>query len=598
MDTIGSMFLDNAKRYADRICMKAYIDRQWKSFSWKQVEENVRHFAYGLLSLGLEPGDKVALMSENRPEWAWTDLAVLCLGGAIVTIYPSNTAPQAQYIIQNSEAKYVALSQSTHLEKIRQVRGELKNLQQVILFDPPESGEKDYLTFTEVVEMGRQKPKVEEFEKRVAALKPDDLLTLIYTSGTTGNPKGVMLTHDNLMSNIKDVLSKVELTSTDMALSFLPLSHSLERMAGYYTLLSAGIPFAYARSIETLGQDMMEIKPTVMICVPRIFEKIYAALMKKIQEESVIKRTLFERAVDIGKKVSKLKQAKKPVPLLLDLQYKLFSFLVFSKISERVGGRIRFLVSGGAPLAKELAEFFHAAGLLVLEGYGLTESSPVITVNTPENYRFGSVGRAIPSVKVKIAPDGEILASGPNIMKGYYKNPEATAEALEKGWLHTGDVGFLDDDGFLYITDRKKDIIVTAGGKNIAPQNIENLLKMQNVIEQSCVIGDQKRYLVALIVPSRDFLKEEFKKEGLTFSDSDPLSQSEKAKAYVQKAIDVVNAGLARYETIKRFAILDETFTVENGTLTPTLKVKRKAVMKKYETLIDSLYEGDRVTDI
>lgn len=594
-DTIGGMFLENARRYgAGRVMQMERKKGGWHEYTWADVETIVRETAMGFIELGLEQGDRVAVMAETSPQWTWIDLATASARGVLVTVYPTNTAGQMGYIVKDSGAKMLVVQGSNELAKYREVARELPDVRRVIVIDPlVDGGEEHVLTLDRVREFGRSGTHDEALEERLDAVKPDDLLTLIYTSGTTGNPKGVMLTHANLMSNVRAVLSIVPIRDDDVDLAFLPLSHSLERMA-MYTMMAAGVPSAFAEDISRLVQNMQEVRPTVMVAVPRIYEKMYARIVDSVESGSNTKRKIFDWALGVGRQVSALKIAKRPVPLALSLQYKLAYKLVFSKLAERMGGRLRFFISGGAPLAQELAEFFHAAGILICEGYGLTETSPVTNVNTPDHVKFGTVGRALPGVEVKIAPDGEIVVRGPNIMKGYFNMPEATAEVLEPdGWFHTGDIGEIDPDGFLRITDRKKDIIVTAGGKNVAPQNIENLLKMEKYIEQVCVIGDKRKYLTALVVPSFEQLRDWAAQNGLPTDDRDLLVKAPEVRALVQRAIDNVNAQLARFETVKRFELLPTEFTIENDMLTPSLKVKRKQVMQRYKAEIDAMYPDE-----
>lgn len=593
-DTIGGMFLENARRYgAGRVMQMERTKDGWREYTWADVESTVREIAMGFIELGLEEGDRVAIMAETSPQWTWVDLATASSRGVLVTIYPTNTANQMAFITKDSGAKMLVVQGANELAKYREVARELPDVKRVILVDPVlDVRDEHVLTLDRVREFGRAGTYDETLEKRLDAVRPSDLLTLIYTSGTTGNPKGVMLTHANLMANVRATLQLVPVRDDDLDLAFLPLSHSLERMAMYF-MMAAGVPSAFAEDVSRLVQNMQEVRPTLMVAVPRIYEKMYARILDSVENGSNTKKKIFEWALSIGRQVSALKIAKRPIPLLLSAQYKVAYKLVFSKLADRMGGRLRFFISGGAPLAQELAEFFHAAGVLICEGYGLTETSPVLTCNTPTNVKFGTVGLPLPNVEIKIAPDGEILARGPNIMQGYYNMPEASAEVLAEGWFHTGDIGEIDADGYLRITDRKKDIIVTASGKNVAPQNIANLLKMEKFVEQVCVIGDKRKYLTALIVPSFEPLREWAAQNGLPADDREALSKAPEVRALVQKAVDNVNAMLARFETLKRFEILPEEFTVENDLLTPSLKVKRKEVLLRYKSLIDAMYPDE-----
>ncbi|HDH97320.1 MAG TPA: long-chain fatty acid--CoA ligase, partial [Proteobacteria bacterium] len=496
--------------------------------------------------------------------------------------------------IKDSESRFVVVSNNSQLQKVLSKKRELKTVEKIVIFDPiKDITDRDpmVMSLDDLMKLGESYDDPGELDRRLTEIDPDDLASLIYTSGTTGDPKGVMLTHRNFLSNVESAMKVMPIRSDDVALSFLPLSHSLERMAGHFTMVYAGVTIAYAESLDKLPQNLREVKPTVLISVPRIYEKVDARIRENVEKSGPVKKAIFDWALGVGRRVSQLKQQKRPVPLPLKLQLALADKLVFSKLKEAVGGRIRYFVSGGAPLAKEIAEFFHAAGMLICEGYGLTETSPVLTANTPDAYKFGTVGKPFPGVEIKIADDGEILAKGPNVMKGYYKKPEATKEAFdEEGWFHTGDVGEFDEDGFLRITDRKKELIVTSGGKNIAPQPIENMLKMNKFIEQVCLIGDRRKFISAIVVPNFEALEAWAKQQGIEFSNREELVRNPKVVELYSRAIDEVNSKLAKYETIKKFVLSPIEFTQENKMLTPTLKVRRKVVMQKFANEIESMY--------
>jgi len=554
-----------------------------------EVRQEVERIALGLRSLGVAAGDKVILLAENGPWWVMTDYAILSLGAITVPIYTSLVPEQIKYIINDSDAKVVVVSNRDLWGKTAAVKKDLPKVGQFVSFEAePAEG---------VLPLGRIKDEGEKarradprlFETTARAVKPDDTASIIYTSGTTGVPKGVMLSHANFVSNVESLASVIPFSEKDIDLSFLPLSHVLERL-GTFAFMSRGVSFAYAESIETVAENLEEVKPTLMISVPRLFEKIYARVMDNVLAGSSLKKKIFFWALNVGKTCGELTLRKQPLPGSLRRRRNIAHKLVFSKILEKTGGRVRFFVSGGAPLAKDIAEFFYALGIVVLEGYGLTESSPVIAVNTFDNLRFGTVGKPIPGVEVKIAPDGEILARGPNIMKGYYKKEEETREALEDGWLRTGDIGRLDGDGFLVITDRKKDLIVTSGGKNVAPQPIENVLKQNPFIANAVVIGGSRKFIAALIVPNFEKLEEYAKGRGLGCVNRRDLSQNEKVVRFLLAEVDRSTPNLAPYEKVKKIALLDRDFEIEQGEMTPTLKVKRNIVEEKYKKLIDSLY--------
>ncbi len=595
--SLPALFREQAAKFPSRPMVYSKVQGHWSPLTWAQVRERVDFAAAGLIALGVAPGDCVSLLSENRPEWMLADLAILSAGAADVPIYATNTPAECAYVVRDSKSRVCFASTQEQLDKLLRARSEMPGLTHVVTFEEGLRGQAEGLTIlscTQLEALGRDTPGVGRaaVDARVAALDRNDLLTLIYTSGTTGEPKGVMLTHGNMMANCEACQRALPINTDDSLVSFLPLSHSFERMAGYYlALMYAGATVYYAESIAKLVENIGDVKPTVVTSVPRIYEKVYAGFMSNRDNARGVKRALMDWAIGIGVEVSKLRQAGRAPGALLSAQYALATKLVFSKLATKLGGRIRFFVSGGAPLSRDIAEFFHAAGLLVLEGYGLSETSPVLTVNRVEAYRFGSVGKAIDNVEIRIAEDGEILARGPNIMKGYFNKPEASAEVLlPDGWFATGDIGEVDRDGFLKITDRKKDLFKTAGGKYVAPQHLENQLKLQKFIEQPCIVGDQRPYCIAVLVPRFENLLPWAHENGIVFKDQNELVAHPKVVDLLQRDVDAVNAGLARYEQIKYFLLLGEPFTQENGLLTPSMKVKRKAVIKHYAAQIEAIY--------
>jgi len=591
---IGLMFQKIVKEHGNKVGMLVKKDGEWGKLTYREIGEYVSDFSLGLISLGLQAGDKVSLLSENRPKWAFTDLAVLSAGGTVATIYATNTSQQVAYIVSDSTSKFVVVSNHNQLEKVMSKISELPLVKNIIIFDPIEGiTDKDsrVKSFKEVCDLGKKYENQKELSERINNIKEDDIVTLIYTSGTTGDPKGVMLMHKNIMSNVLAVGKLIEFKQDDLALSFLPLSHSFERMAGHFTMLYYKIPIAYAEGINQLADNMKEVKPTILVSVPRIFEKVHGGILSNMERSSDLQRKVFEWAIETGRQAASYSTQKKPLPALMKMKVAIADKLVYSKIKDRLGGNIRYMVSGGAPLAQEIAEFFYYLGLHILEGYGLTETSPVVSCNTPDNFKFGTVGQPIPGVKVKIADDGEILVKGDNVMKGYYNREEDTKEAIdEEFWFHTGDIGELDSENFLKITDRKKDLIITAGGKNVAPQNIENLLKMERFIEQVNVIGDRRKYLTAVIVPEFEEIKKWGTEKGITWESNTAMANDQRVVALVQECIDRVNSQLAKYETIKKFVLSEVQFTQENNMLTPTLKVKRKIVNKYFADKIEQMY--------
>ncbi|UCC38327.1 MAG: long-chain fatty acid--CoA ligase [Candidatus Aminicenantes bacterium] len=590
VETINQLLLNTIKSFPKDDLMLHKKEGQYVPISTEEFANKVRNLSLGLKDLGIEAGDKLIILSETRSEWVMMDFANLCLGGITVPIYTTLVPEQIKYIIDNSDAKVVVCSNQELWQKVEAVKSELTKVVHYISFEPDAA--EGVLTLTEVLEKGdkiaQENPDL--FEKMALASKPDDTVSIIYTSGTTGPPKGVMLTHSNFISNVKAVANILEISDKDTMLSFLPLSHVFERMATF-TYLYIGASIGYAESMETVPQNWLEIRPTVMTAPPRLFEKLYAKVLESALSSSPLKRKIFFWAIKVGKKYGENKLTKQPISRWLQFKKNLAHKLVFSKIIEKTGGRFRFFISGSAPLSKDIAEFFHAIGLLVLEGYGLTETSPAITVNTFENLKFGAVGKPIPEVEVRIAEDGEILTRGPHIMKGYYKMERETAEVMEGGWFHTGDIGYLDEEGFLVITDRKKDIIVTSGGKNVAPQPIENLLKMNPYISNVMVIGDKKKFISALVVPEFEKLEEYAKSSGITYENPSDLTKKEEILNFMLAEVDRSSSSLASFERIKKIALLDREFEIEEGEMTPTLKVKRNIVEEKYKDLIESFYK-------
>jgi len=592
-ETLSQVLLDTVENYPKPDFMLYKKDGRYIPISTEEFGLRVKHFCLGLKELGLERGDKIIILSENRPEWVMSDFSHMCLGAITVPIYTSLVPDQIRYIIDDSDAKAVIVSNQEQWRKIGMVKATLSKVKHFITF--MEQAPEGTLTFSQVQELGQRLAAKDPglFERLALEVKPGDEASLIYTSGTTGLPKGVILTHSNFLSNIKSVSTIIEFSYKDTVLSFLPLSHVLERMVTF-TYIYKGCSIGYAESVETVAENLLEIRPNIMVSVPRVFEKIYARVMDNVLSSSGLRKRIFFWALKVGREYGRRKLLKEAIPRGLQRKKNLAHKLVFSKIIERTGGRVRFFVSGGAPLSKDIAEFFYALGLVVLEGYGLTETSPVISVNTFENLRFGTVGKPIPGVEVKIAPDGEILTRGPHVMKGYYKKEAETKEVFEGGWFHTGDIGHIDEDGFLVITDRKKDIIVTAGGKNIAPQPIENILKTNPYISNAVVIGDRRRFVCALIVPNFEKLEEYARFSNISFGDCTELVKNKQVVNFIKAEVDRATPNLASYEKLKRIALLDRDFEIEKGEITPTLKIKRNIIEQKYKSLIDALYEEER----
>ena len=593
--TLTKLFFEAVDKYALRpAAFRHKVAGAWVSISHKDAADRVKNISLGLLELGVQAGDRVALLSENRPEWAFADYACLAARAADVPIYPTLPAKQAEYILRDAGAVAAFCSNEAQLAKVLEVRAGLPALQHIIVFDAA-AKRAGVQTLAELEDLGRRgAARHGAWQQDALAVKPDDLATIIYTSGTTGDPKGVMLTHNNIYSNVEAALQVMPIAVGDEALSMLPLSHIFERMVAY-TLFHGGVVINYAESFDTVAANLQEVKPTIVLSVPRLYEKVYARVLENALSGSGLKRKIFFWAKGVGEEWATHTLSGLPIPTGLSIQKKLADKLVFSKLQARTGGRIKFFVSGGAPLSAEIAKFFLGAGLPIAEGYGLTETSPVITLNPLQRIKLGTVGKAIPGVQVKIASDGEILAKGPGIMKGYFNKPDATREAIDAdGWFHTGDIGELDADGYVKITDRKKDLIVTAGGKNIAPQPIENTVKLNKFVTNAVMLGDKRKFTIMLVVPNIENLSGWAKARNLAFDSPARLLELADVKAKVEREVMGTLRDLAQYEMPKRIILLEKDFTIESGHLTPTLKVKRRAVEKTFKDLIDRAYaEGD-----
>jgi long-chain acyl-CoA synthetase len=588
--TLNNLFFSAIEKFDKPDALQYKKGGTYAPISHREIERRVRHAALGLSTLGVRPADRVAILSENRPEWAIADYACLTSGVTDVPIYPTLPADQISFILKDSGSVAVFVSTAEQAAKIAEVRSQVPSLMHVISFD--EAGPSSDMTLAALEHRGAAAETPEsmaEYQRVAESVKPDDLATLIYTSGTTGNPKGVMLTHNNIHSNVEASRARMPFWGDDVALSFLPLSHIFERM-GDYLMFATGSSIVYAESLDTVPVNLIEARPTVVFSVPRLYEKMYARVLQNALAGGFIKKKIFFWARGVAEKWADEKLAGREPRGMLARKYAIAQKLVFSKLKERTGGRLRFFVSGGAPLAPEINKFFFAAGLIILEGYGLTETSPVIGVNTPEDFRIGTIGKPVAGVEVMIAPDGEILTRGPSVMKGYYNNPTATAEAIDaEGWFHTGDIGEIRD-GYIAITDRKKDIIVTAGGKNIAPQPVENLVKTNKFVSQAVMIGDKRRFPSMLIVPNFEQLEGWAKKKGIIWTDRAQLIRIPAVQEKMEHEVFGQCEGLAHYETPRKIALLEHDFSLEKGELTPTQKVKRRVVDRNYKEVIDAMY--------
>ena len=593
--TLTQLFFTTVDRHAGlAAAFRSKVGGAWVSIAHRETLDRVQAISLGLRELGIQPGDKVAIISENRPEWALTDYACLCARATDVPIYPTLTPQQTEYILRDSESVAAFVSTQAQVDKVVQVKGQLPGLKHVIVFDGGAAAQRPgALSLTAVEAKGRavaaQHPN---WRAEALSVGPEDLATLIYTSGTTGDPKGVMLSHYNIWSNVQACLQMIPIGSGDECLSMLPLSHSYERMVDY-TLFQAGVIINYAESFDTVAANLGEVKPTVVLSVPRLYEKVYARVLENALSGSAIKRTIFFWAKRAGEQWASMSLAGMSIPAGLALKKKIADRLVFAKLRARTGGRIRFFVSGAAPLSADIAKFFYSAGLPVIEGYGLTESSPVLTFNPLDRIKLGTVGRAIPGVELKIASDGEILARGPNIMQGYYKLPDATRETVDAdGWLHTGDIGELDSDGYLKITDRKKELLKTAGGKYIAPQPIEMAVKRNKFVANAMLYGDRRKFPVILIVPNFENLERWAHERSLAYGTRAELIQLADVRAKIEREVMSMLPQLAKFETPKKVVLIEKDFTIESGELTPTLKVKRRVVEQHYKDQIDAAYSA------
>ena len=559
----------------------------YQDISYTQLGESVDAFSKGLSTLGVQKDDRVALLSENRPEWAITDFGSLKAGAVTVPMFPTLTAAQVSYILNDSGAKVICVSTEAQLKKVLSIRDAVPTLEHIILFDASENETPEGIIQFEDV-CGNAEESTSDASSDA---NEDDIATIIYTSGTTGNPKGVMLTHVNFISNLHACKSLIDVGETDVLLSFLPLSHVFERLGGHYVPLLSGAKVAYAESTFTVARNMQEVSPTMMLSVPRLYETMHDRILGAVQAGSPLKQKIFHWGVSVGSAVSSAIQQGKNPSAILQLKQSIADKLVFAKLKAATGGRLRFFVSGGAALPQAIAEFFHAAGILILEGYGLTETAPVISMNHPEKWKFGTVGVPVPGVEVKIAEDGEILTRGPHVMKGYFNNEAETAEVIDADrWFHTGDIGIIDVDGFVKITDRKKNIIVLSNGKNVAPQPIESELVQSPFISQIMLIGNERKNLAALIVPNFDALKAWASENNIETTEIPEMLKTREVQQLIQGEIRSRLTDFADFEQVRRFTLLEKEFSQEADEMTPTLKLKRNVIIEKYGNVIDGMY--------
>ena len=592
-DTVATMIWNRKERFRDRNYVQFCREGKWTWLTWGQYGRIVQEIAHGLLSLGLARGAVAGILSQTRLEWGLADLGILTTGGVTVTVYPTLLVEDVAYILGHSDARLAFVENPDQLARVQSVRNRLPKLEWIVVLSGTAGGD-GVMTLDALRQRGalHMEKHPDAWRERIEGTRPDDLATLVYTSGTTGPPKGAMISHANFIETCKGLETLGLVTPADHNISYLPLCHIYERISTYMYGMYSGGTMGIARGMDTLIEDIQAIRPTAMVGVPRVYEKIHAGIMRNLSVQPPLAQAAFRWGLAVGREVRARRAAGRWIPLRLAARRALADRLVYRKIRDRFGGRLRFLVSAAAPIAKEILDFFDALGIPIVEGYGMTETTGPASLSNLETLRIGFIGKALDGTQIRLAGDGEILVRGYNVFQGYFKQPEATAEALEGGWLHTGDIGELTPDGYLRITDRKKDLIITAGGKNIAPQNIENRMKLDPFLAEVFVYGDRRQYLTALVTLDEASLRAWADEHGLERVDHASLTARPEVVAMIEARIGKINEGLARFETIKKFRVLPAQFSIESGELTPTLKVKRKVVVAKYRDLIDAMYAG------
>ncbi|MGB9699317.1 MAG: AMP-dependent synthetase/ligase [Thermodesulfobacteriota bacterium] len=596
-ETVPQMFHSRVQLSKDQVALRYKKLGLWHDVTWRQYHQKVKEVALALISFGLKPGECVSVIGENCPEWVYIDLGTMHAGGVTVGVYATNSWEQCQYVVDHSESRFYFVENEEQLDKALRFRAQVPRLEKIIVWDL--KGLKHFrdpmvMSFDEFLSIGQEQEQKDPliFERRWSQVKADDLARLIYTSGTTGPPKGAMLTHSNITWMARAMAEGNPIEEQDEFLSFLPLCHIFEQLFTIFMNIKYGAIVNFIESTDTVIENMREVSPTVAYGVPRIWEKYHSGIMIQMADATWFKRQIFQLSLNIGKKYANLKTSHQPISLWLRLAYAFAYLATFRKLKERLGfDRVRLAFSGAAPISPDVIRFFQAIGIPLREGYGMTEGTGVTCANQGDRVKIGTVGQPLPGVEVKIAEDGEICFRGGNVFKGYFKNPEATAEVLKDGWMHSGDVGELDEEGFLRITDRKKDLIITAGGKNIAPQNIENQLKFSPYINDAIVIGDRRKYLTAIIVIDEDNVVKYAQDNKIQYTTYASLTQHPEIKKLIQKEVDAVNKTLANVETIKKFTILPKKLFVEDGEVTPTMKVKRKYINEAFKDLIEAMYK-------
>jgi len=603
--TMNDVFRNRVKKYGDRLAVEKKLAGKWETASWNEYYDRARAAGLGLHSLGVGKGQMVAILSENRLEWCYTDMGTLGIGGVVIPVYPTLVSEEVEYILQNSGSKVIVTEDKNQLKKVLEVMHKCPDLEKIVVMQDADADRSNpkIMTFNELMDLGRKKHAEDPnlFEKLASGVTQDDLATLVYTSGTTGLPKGAMISHGNIFWVVQS-LDRIEphfASDKDVLVAFLPLSHVFQRIAGHFYAMYCGIWTSYAESIDTLLADFAEKRPTMILAVPRVCEKVYQKIMAQVQEQSPFKQKVFRWGQKIGSRISELRENHKSIPVTLKLKYKIAYAIIFKKLQEKLGGRVSWMTASGAPTAEEIIRFFNAAGITVISGYGMTETTAPATMQSLADYRIGTAGKPMPGQDMKIADDGEILIKGGNVIKGYWKLPEETAEAFTPdGYFMSGDIGMFDDEGNLLITDRKKDLIITSGGKNVAPQKIEGLFKSDPLFTQFIVIGEKKKYLTGLCNINLEEVERFAKQEGITCGKPAELLDNPKVLEMIRQHVDERNKHLAKYESIKQYRIVKTDFSQEGGELTPSLKVKRKVVQQKYKDLIDQMYEKEAVDEL
>ena len=591
------MLFNSIEKFPDKDALRFRRAGKLRQYTYREFGEMIQALTHGLAAMGLKAGDKIAILSNNRPEWTIADFAGLSLRCVVVPIYQTLPPNQIAYILKDSETRAIFVEDETQYEKIVQIRKKAPRLKFVFSFQEISGADGQVHSFDELIAMGKehQGRHLNFFQESIDKIEPKEICSMVYTSGTTGDPKGVMLHHHGFITDIINADAVLNIVADDVFLSFLPLSHLYERVAGHWTPMYKGATIHYSQSIDTVIDDIAEAKPSVIVSVPRLYEKISARVLEQVEHGSAIKQKIFYWALEVGRKYHDQK-IEGNISFKTKQQHKLANKLVFQKIKNKMGGNLRFPIAGGAPLAVETLKFFEALDMQIIEGYGMTETHLIITLTPAGKSRYGSCGKPINEVQVKIASDSEVLIKGPTVMAGYYKKPELTKETIDKdGWLHTGDIGHLDDDNYLYLTDRKKNILITSGGKNIASAPIENALKASKYIDEICLIGNNRKFISALIIPNYENLKKWAQKHNLDVSDNRKLVDHAEVKNFVWQEVERLQTDFARFEQVKKIALLPEPLTIDKGELTPSLKVKRNVVEQNYQELIDKIYLSEHV---